>query len=117
MINNFSISFLQQAFDAVTDLPLNHFEHIIVLHKFPKEISKEKIIETIKEKNYLEPYETAYGDHIYWKTVKILDVYELIDDITFENNAEVYSRHFIEDKLDLNEILEKYFSDLVWEDD
>lgn len=114
MIGKFSISLLLQAFNADDDTSLNYFEHIIVLHNYTKKITEEDMINTVKEQNYMDPYETADGSYIYWKTVKVIDVFELNSDITFENNTEVYSRHFTEE-LDLNSILNKYFSDFVLE--
>lgn len=114
MIGNFSISLLLQAFNADDDSSLNYFEHIIVLYNFTEKTTEKELINIVKKQNYMEPYETADGSYIYWKTVKVIDVFELNSDITFENNTEVYSRHFTEE-LDINSILNKYFSDFIWE--
>ena len=114
MIGNFSISLLLQAFNADDDSSLNYFEHIIVLYHFSEKTTEEELINRVRKQNYMKPYETADGAYIYWKTVKVIDVFELDSDITFEDNAEVYSRHFTEE-IDLDSILNKYFSDFVWE--
>lgn len=114
MIGNFSISLLLQAFNADDDSSLNYFEHIIVLYHFSEKTTEEELINRVRKQNYMEPYETADGTYIYWKTVKVIDVFELDSDITFEDNAEVYSRHFTEE-IDMDSILNKYFSDFVWE--
>lgn len=115
MIGNYSISLLIRAFNVQNDKALNHFEQVIVLWHFPEKITEKELIERVKKENKLEAYETAVGTHIYWEAVKVLDVFEVMSKVEFEQNAEVYSRHFVEE-IDLDEIIAKYFSDLVWED-
>ena len=116
MIEKFSISLLLQAFNANDDSSLNYFEHVIVLYHFTEETTKKELINIVKKQKYMEPYEAAAGAYIYWKAVKVMDVFELNSDVTFEDNAEVYSRHFTEE-LDMDRILNKYFPDFILEDE
>lgn len=115
MIGTYSISLLTQSFNVLDDTPRGSFEHLILLYHFTEDVNADELIQLVKKNNSLVPYETADGSHVYWKVVKILDVYELISEIQIDNNAEVYSRHFI-DEGNLEAIIEKYFSDYVWED-
>lgn len=115
MIGIHSISILTQSFNVQDDSPRNRFEHLILLYHFTEDVSKDELIKIIKKDNFLDPYETADGSHVYWKVVKIIDVFELISEINFDTPVEVYSRHFT-DEVNIDEIIKRYFSDFVWED-
>lgn len=54
-------------------------------------------------------YENEYGEKVYWKLVKILDCYELLDD-ELKMGTEVYSRFIIAPKeVGTKEVINRYF--------
>lgn len=116
MIGKFSITVLMQSFNEKDNSERSSFEHKVVLYKFDAEISNEQLKTLITENNLEEPYPVEGGAKIYWKPVKIIDVFEIDSPIDFENNCEVYSRFIIDEELRLKDVIEKYFSDYVWED-
>lgn len=116
MIGKFSISLLVQSFNESDNSPRNSFENKIVLYKFDEEISNKQLKAIIEKNNTENPYVVETGDSVYWKPVKIIDIFEIDSSIEFANNCEVYSRFFIEENIKTNEILDKYFSDYIWED-
>lgn len=116
MIGNFSISLLMQSFNESDHSPRNSFEQKIVLYKFDEDTSNEQLKTTILSNNTEDAYTVEGNVKVYWKPIKILDVFEIDSSISFENNCEVYSRFFIEENIKVNEILDKYFSDYIWED-
>ncbi|EAG1758630.1 DUF4288 domain-containing protein [Listeria monocytogenes] len=114
----YSISLLLQSFNEKDNSPRNSFEHKIVLFRLDKEIAKNELINIVHKYNSEEPYEIESKEMVCWKPVKILDVYEVIEEepFVFCNNQEVYSRYFIEEDITISDILKTYFSDYVWED-
>lgn len=114
----YSVSLLFQAFDATTNKELNYFEHRIILEHLLEDVSKKDFINYIYRECLEEPYETADNSFIFWKVVKILDVFEIMDIIPMSvvNHAELYSRSLSYDHLTRNEILDRFFSDFIWED-
>lgn len=114
MKGKFSVSFLTQSFNVHDDSPRDSFEHIIALYDFAEAVTKEELIESVKKNNTMGPYNTSDGSFVYWEVVKVIDVFELLSEVAFESNAEVYSRFFI-DEGNVGVILERYFSDFVWE--
>lgn len=115
MTVKFSITLLMQSFNESDNSPRNSYEHKVVLHQFDEEISNECIKETILNLNGEEAYTVEGGTKVYWKPIKIIDLFEIDESIVFENNCEVYSRYFIEKNLTPKDIIDKYFSDYVWD--
>lgn len=63
-------------------------------------------------------YDDGMGNIVTEKVMKVLDVYELIDEITFTGNPEVNSRQIVPTKpMNLNEFITTFYSDYVFEDD
>lgn len=63
-------------------------------------------------------YNDGMGNIVTEKVMKVLDVYELIDDINFTGNPEVNSRQIVPAKaMDLAEFITTFYSDYVFEDD
>lgn len=66
-----------------------------------------------------EPYQTADDTLDFWQVSKIIDCFELVEEVSgnIHTPLEVYSRYFADDfDSTREEILEKYFSDYVYED-
>ena len=115
MIGKISINILLQSFNQADETPRDSFENKIVLYNFEEEINNKNLKELIYKSNYELPYTVADETVVYWKVVKIIDIFEIDSEMTFTNNTEVYSRFFI-DQGSKDEILTKFFSDYVWED-
>lgn len=115
MIGKFSINILLQSFNQADNTPRKSFENKIVLYEFEEETDNSSLKDLIYKSNYELPYKTAEEVVVYWQVVKIIDIFEIDSEMTFTNNAEVYSRFFI-DQGSKDEILTKFFSDYVWED-
>lgn len=63
-------------------------------------------------------YEDVDGSIVSEKVMKILDVYELIDELDFQDNPEVNSRQIVPEKpMDLDRFIATFYSDYVYEDD
>lgn len=83
--------------------------------------TKKELVTEIKDK--LKTVEISYknevGEVIQWKIYKIIDVFDSVYDIdVMDFPNEVYSRHLeLSTNSEHEEILTKYFSDYVWEDD
>ncbi|WP_407371400.1 hypothetical protein [Carnobacterium sp.] len=115
MIGKFSINILLQSFNQIDKTPRESFENKIVLYNFEEEINNSNLKELIYKSNYELPYKAADETVVYWEVVKIIDIFEIDSEMTFTNNAEVYSRFFI-DQGPKEEILTTFFLDYVWED-
>lgn len=115
MIGKFSINILLQSFNQFDKTPRESFENKIVLYNFEEEINNSNLKELIYKSNYELPYKVADETVVYWEVVKIIDIFEIDSEMIFTNNAEVYSRFFI-DQGPKDEILTTFFSDYVWED-
>ena len=115
MIGKFSINILLQSFVQTDGTPRESFENKIVLYDLEEEISDSGLKELIYKSNYEPAYKAADEAVVYWQVVKIIDLFEIDSEITFTNNTEVYSRFFI-DQGSKKEILNKFFSDYIWED-
>lgn len=114
-----SISTLFQSIEVQGSVPHESFEHRIVLLCVDKDLSNQHLRQKIYDDLTEEPYETANGVIVQWRLQKILDVFELVDSIPVQSTdfpIEVYSRYFFDDGT-LQDVLNKYFSDFVWEDD
>lgn len=113
----FSLSLLFESFDAKTNQSRNSYEHRIVLVHFPENIEKNEIIHYCQAELKEETYQTADGDEVFWQVTKIIDVFELVETIPpIPTPLEVYSRYFADDgQLSRQEVLDKYFSDYVWQ--
>jgi hypothetical protein len=63
-----------------------------------------------------EPYENAAGGMTHYRMVRVLDAFELIDELTIPKDepvVEVYSRHLLVPKnLTIDEIVKKYHLDM-----
>ncbi len=116
MMGTLSVSMLLQSFNLKDHSPRASFEHRIVLYHFEEELTKQDLITFIKAENTESSYETATHEIVYWKVVKVLDVFEVDDKVEFQGTCEVYSRFFIEDHLSEEIILENYFSDYLFEE-
>lgn len=58
----------------------------------------------------------ANGEEVFVSVIAVIDYFEVLDSITFEDMAEVYSRHFIEPPgTELEDIIAKYYSDFSLE--
>ncbi|MFC6464046.1 DUF4288 domain-containing protein [Marinilactibacillus sp. GCM10026970] len=112
---NQAVSLLMGSFNASDHLIRNHFEHRILLYQFDEKIDSKVLKQIVYEENTEEPYQVESGESVYWKVVRIVDVFEMVDKVTFERGAEVYSRFFIEENLTLDGVMAQYFSDLDWE--
>ena len=115
MIGKFSINILLQSFNQFDKTPRESFENKIVLYNFEEEINNSNLKELIYKSNYELPYKVADETVVYWEVVKIIYIFEIDSEMIFTNNAEVYSRFFI-DQGPKDEILTTFFSDYVWED-
>lgn len=115
----FSLSILFEAFEAKTKISRKAYEHRIVLVQFPARPDKATLIEYCKQHLTEEPYQTADGSLDFWQVSKIIDCFELVEEVpeNIHTPLEVYSRYFADDfDSTREEILEKYFSDYVYED-
>lgn len=115
----FSLSLLFEAFEAKTKISRKAYEHRIVLVQFPAKPDKVTLIEYCKQYLTEEPYQTADGSLDFWQVSKIIDCFELVEEVSgsIHTPLEVYSRYFADDfDSTREEILEKYFSDYVYED-
>ncbi|QBO35339.1 hypothetical protein EQG49_02100 [Periweissella cryptocerci] len=71
----------------------------------------------LAEKTQLSPAYEEDGQKVYDVVGKVIDVYELIDEITFTGNPEVNSRQILPAKpMNLEQFIETYYSDYVLED-
>ena len=114
----FSLSLLFEAFEAKTKIPRKAYEHRIVLVQFPAKPDKATLIEYCKQHLTEEPYQTADDTLDFWQVSKIIDCFELVEEVSgnIYTPLEVYSRYFDDFDSTREEILEKYFSDYVYED-
>lgn len=115
----FSLSILFEAFEAKTKISRKAYEHRIVLVQFPAKPDKATLIEYCKQHLTEEPYQTADGSLDFWQVSKIIDCFELVEEVpeNIHTPLGVYSRYFADDfDSTREEILEKYFSDYVYED-
>lgn len=114
-----SISTLFQSIEVQGNIPHESFEHRIVLLCVDKDISDQHLRQKIYHDLTEAPYETAEGTVVQWRLQKILDIFELVDALPVpptEFPIEVYSRYFFDDGT-LKDVINRYFSDFVWEDD
>lgn len=92
------------------------FEEVIVLCTLPNDFfennSYKDILKHFKEKIPTLKYNNCYGELICQKVVAVIDSFNIISNIKFNEFEEVYSRHFIEEEnTTLNNIIEKYYSE------
>ncbi|WP_181452006.1 DUF4288 domain-containing protein [Dolosigranulum pigrum] len=114
-----SISTLFQSIEVHGNIPHESFEHRIVLLYVDDDLSDQQLRQKIYHDLMEAPYETAEGTVVQWRLQKILDVFELIDALPVQSTEfpiEVYSRYFFDDGT-LKDVINRYFSDFVWEDD
>lgn len=114
-----SISTLFQSIEVQGSVPHESFEHRIVLLCVDKDISDQHLRQKIYDDLTEEPYETVEGIIVQWRLQKILDIFELVDALPVQSTEfpiEVYSRYFFDDGT-LKDVINRYFSDFVWEDD
>lgn len=113
-----SISTLFQSVEVHGNIPHESYEHRIVLLCVDEDISDPQLYQKIYDTLEEESYETADGVIVQWRLQKILDIFELVDALPVQSTdfpIEVYSRYFFDDGT-LQDVLGKYFSDFVWED-
>ncbi|MEC6748344.1 DUF4288 domain-containing protein [Marinilactibacillus sp. XAAS-LB27] len=110
-----AVSLLMGSFNASDHSIRNDFEHRILLYQFDEILDPNVLKQMVYKENTEEPYQVESGEMVYWKVVRIVDVFEMVDKVTFEQGAEVYSRFFIEEGLTSEKIISKYFSDFDWE--
>lgn len=92
------------------------FEESVVLcslpHNFFQENSYQDILTFFTEKIPPEQYRNAYGEMISHEVVAVIDAFGILDDVKFDEFAEVYSRHFIESpSVTFTDIIDKFYSD------
>lgn len=89
------------------------FEEVVVLcdleENFFDDTSYEDILEYFKAKSDSEIYVNADNQEVYTQVVAILDKFEVLDKLNFNDYIEVYSRHFIEKSdFTVEKIVQKY---------
>lgn len=56
-------------------------------------------------------YENQYGERVFWKLIKILDCFELLDE-NLKTGTEVYSRYIlVQEEVTNEEVLKRFFQD------
>lgn len=115
-IKSFSVSLLRESRieEPIKDDRAKIFEESIVLmkqnEKFFSENEERELVNYFNENLKPLKYKNAYGEMLDNRVVKIIEYYEIMDEIEFKNFVEVFSRHIIADKEDTAEmILEKYY--------
>jgi len=92
------------------------FEESIVLCRFEEDFFKknspEELLEYFVRKIPSYKYTNAYGEKVSKEVIAVIDYFNLIEDVEFDDFTEIYSRHFIETTLaTVTDVIEKYYSD------
>lgn len=111
----YSVSVLRES--KITNLkqPLESktFEESIILIKEEEnffENSEEFILEYFNKNIQPLKYKNSYGEDVHCSIVKIIDHFEIIEEVEFENFTEVYSRFIIGNvDDDLDSIVNRFF--------
>lgn len=115
-IKNFSVSLLRESKieEKINEDRAKIFEESIICIKqnenFFSENEERELLNYFNENLKPLKYKNAYGEIVDNRVVKIIEYYEIMDKIEFNNFVEVFSRHIIGDMEDTAEmILEKHY--------
>ena len=120
----YSIVLLKEAIIKNPVVTKDHklFEESLILISISENLlrDKEKFLIFIRNlvQNNEEIYPNEFGEMVIWKLAKIIDVFEISEDIEFSLPfQEVYSR-FLEmpANASIDDVVNKFYSDYVWED-
>lgn len=117
-MHTYAITVLNQTF--VGEQPEPFFDVVTFLANLDEtQIQDVASLKKLATDTQLMPsYDDGMGQMVTEKVAKILDVYELIDEVQFEGNPEVNSRQIVPAKpMDLTQFLATFYSDYVYEDD
>lgn len=117
-MNTYAITILNQTF--IGDQPEPFFDVVTFLAELSENQTQDIVyLKKLATETQLMPnYDDGSGQMVTEKVAKILDVYELIDEVQFEGNPEVNSRQIVPAKpMDLDQFLATFYSDYVYEDD
>lgn len=121
----YSIVLLKEAIIKNPVVTKDHklFEERLILISISENLlrDKEKFLIFIRNlvQNNEEIYPNEFGEMVIWKLAKIIDVFEISEDIEFSLPfQEVYSR-FLEmpANASIDDVVNKFYSDYVWEID
>lgn len=98
--------------------PEPFFDVITFLAELNAEQAEDVVyLRQLAEATQLSPAYEEAGEKVYDVVGKVIDVYELVDEISFEGNPEVNSRQILPAKpMNLEQFIETYYSDYVLED-
>ncbi len=90
------------------------FEEVVVLcdleENFFDEINGEDMLEYFRLKSDSEIYVNANNQEVYTQVMAILDKFEILDKLKFNDYIEVYSRHFVEKPdFTIKNMIQKYY--------
>ncbi|MDO5095122.1 MAG: hypothetical protein Q4D65_01070 [Peptostreptococcaceae bacterium] len=121
-IANYSVCLVKDCVvDAETPMdPVTIYEEVIVLCKMEEGFfanrAYREIPDYFNEKIPQEKYINANNEEVCVSVVAVIDYFEILDSVIFEDMAEVYSRHFIEPPgTELEVVISKYYSDFSLE--
>lgn len=92
------------------------FEESIILCTLPEFFFDDTPYEDILNYfiNNIPPdvYQNSHEEVVSNEVVAVIDAYNILSDVVFEEFSEVYSRHFIEkDRMSVDDIIKKYYFD------
>lgn len=116
-MENYAITVLNQTF--IDDQAEPFFDVVTFLARLENEQSSDiKFLHDLATSLLTPNYENFENAIVSERVMKILDVYELIDEVTFEGNPEVNSRQIVPSQpMDLDQFIATFYSDYVFEDD
>lgn len=116
-MNNYAITILNQTFVGENAEP---FFDVVTFLAPLSEVDANDVarLKALATQTQLTPaYDDGTGMMVTEKVMKILDVYELIDEVTFEGHPEVNSRQIVPAKpMTLEQFITAFYSDYVFED-
>lgn len=118
-MNTYAITTVNQTF--VNEKPEPFFDVVTFLAKLQVGQSEDvTFLKDLASKTQITPEYLIAEENVVEKVMKVIDIYELIDDVTFGDDEfpEVNSRQIVPTKsMELEEFLRMYFSDFVLEDE